>query len=172
MADLDDFFAKKDKKKGKSKKYVSTEELVKQLDTAAKEKEQSKTKPAKIDEESSEQIANQEVIIGFRRRLGLFLTRATSFRRMMSGKTLKKRNVPICLTLNWANSQSMEKTKTTRTPAETNTTTRTLSMMVTARKTHGRRRIVQQALQSPSPSQHKLQQLQQENMFHHRSAMR
>lgn len=70
MADLDDFFAKKDKKKSKSKKFVSTEELVKQLDTAAKEKEQSKTKPAKIDEESSEQIANQEVIIGFRRHLG------------------------------------------------------------------------------------------------------
>lgn len=60
MADLDDFFAKKDKKKGKSKKYLSSEELVKQLEQTAKESEQSK-KPAKIEEES--EITNNEVTI-------------------------------------------------------------------------------------------------------------
>lgn len=32
MGDLDDFFAKRDKKKGKSKKYISSDELVKQLE--------------------------------------------------------------------------------------------------------------------------------------------
>lgn len=52
MADLDDFFAKKDKKKGKTKKFLSSEELMKQLEqTAIKESEPSK-KPAKIEEES------------------------------------------------------------------------------------------------------------------------
>lgn len=50
---LDDFFAKRDKKKGKSKKFLSSEELVKQLEQAAKEKELSK-KPAKIDEENED----------------------------------------------------------------------------------------------------------------------
>lgn len=45
MADLDDFFAKKDKKKGKSKNtstFLSSEELVKQLEQSAKEREQEK----------------------------------------------------------------------------------------------------------------------------------
>lgn len=62
MADLDDFFAKKDKKKGKSKKFLSSEELVKQLEQTAKENELNK-KPAKIEEESAEQQteATQEV---------------------------------------------------------------------------------------------------------------
>lgn len=54
MADLDDFFAKKDKKKNKTKKFLSTEELVKQLEQSAREKEASKNvKPAKIEEETS-----------------------------------------------------------------------------------------------------------------------
>lgn len=62
MADLDDFFAKKDKKKGKSKKFLSSEELVKQLEQTAKENELNK-KPIKIEEESSDQQieAAQEV---------------------------------------------------------------------------------------------------------------
>lgn len=62
MADLDDFFAKKDKKKGKSKKFLSSEELVKQLEQTAKENELNK-KPAKIEEEPTEQQieATQEV---------------------------------------------------------------------------------------------------------------
>lgn len=53
MADLDDFFAKRDKKKNKTKKFLSSEELVKQLEQAVKEKEQNKSKPDKIEEESS-----------------------------------------------------------------------------------------------------------------------
>lgn len=38
MADLDDFFAKRDKKK-KTKKFTSSEELAKQLENSIKEKE-------------------------------------------------------------------------------------------------------------------------------------
>lgn len=34
MADLDDFFAKKDRKKGKSKKLTSNEELASKIDTS------------------------------------------------------------------------------------------------------------------------------------------
>lgn len=63
MADLDDFFAKKDKKKGKTKKFLSSEELVKQLEQSAKEKALEKElskKPAKIDEDP--EITKQEVI--------------------------------------------------------------------------------------------------------------
>lgn len=58
MADLDDFFAKRDKKKNKSKKFLSSEELVKQLEQNVKE---DKTKPAKIEEETTEATTNQEV---------------------------------------------------------------------------------------------------------------
>lgn len=55
MADLDDFFAKRDKKK-KTKKFLSTEELVKQLE---KEKELIKANPEKVEEETS-QARSQE----------------------------------------------------------------------------------------------------------------
>lgn len=58
MADLDDFFAKRDKKKNKSKKFLSSEELVKQLEQNVKE---DKPKPAKIEEETTEATTNQEV---------------------------------------------------------------------------------------------------------------
>lgn len=53
MADLDDFFAKKDKKKGKTKKFLSSEELVKQLEQQSTVKEKPETK---VVEESSERI--------------------------------------------------------------------------------------------------------------------
>uniref|UniRef100_B6DE62 Hypothetical conserved protein n=1 Tax=Anopheles darlingi TaxID=43151 RepID=B6DE62_ANODA len=49
MADLDDFFAKKDKKKGKAKKFVTAEEIAKQLDDTSKkavESKMKKTEPA------------------------------------------------------------------------------------------------------------------------------
>lgn len=61
MADnLDDFFAKRDKKKNKTKKFLSSEELAKQLEQNVKE---DKIKPAKIEEESStEATTNQEVV--------------------------------------------------------------------------------------------------------------
>lgn len=66
MADLDDFFAKKDKKKGKTKKFLSSEELVKQLEQTAKEMAAEKQKPAKIDEEAEQtKITNQEVFIEY-----------------------------------------------------------------------------------------------------------
>lgn len=62
MADLDEFFAKKDRKKGKSKKFVSSEELVKQLEQqTVKENEPSK-KPAKIEEESEQQIETAQEV--------------------------------------------------------------------------------------------------------------
>lgn len=61
MADLDDFFARKDKKKNKSKKFLSSEELVKQLEQSLKEKEANKVKPAKVDEESSTVTNQQDV---------------------------------------------------------------------------------------------------------------
>lgn len=51
MADLDDFFAKKDKKKGKSKKYISSDELVRQLEQPAVTKEETKI-------ENSENLKN------------------------------------------------------------------------------------------------------------------
>lgn len=44
MADLDDFFAKKDKKKGKPKKFVTAEEIAKQLDDTSKKAVESKMK--------------------------------------------------------------------------------------------------------------------------------
>ncbi|CRK99931.1 CLUMA_CG013231, isoform A [Clunio marinus] len=56
MADLDDFFAKRDKKK-KTKKFLSSEELVKQLEQP---KEPVKTKPSQIEEETEQQITNEE----------------------------------------------------------------------------------------------------------------
>jgi hypothetical protein len=48
MADLDDFFAKKDKKKGKSKKYISSDELVRQLEQPAVTKEETKVENSEL----------------------------------------------------------------------------------------------------------------------------
>lgn len=63
MSDLDDFFRKKDKKKSKTKKFLSSEELVKTLEQAAKEQAE-KQKPAKIDEEAEQvKITNKEVTL-------------------------------------------------------------------------------------------------------------
>lgn len=54
MADLDDFFAKKDKKKNKTKKFTSSDELVKKLETGiSKEKEPVKIKKDEENEEVS-----------------------------------------------------------------------------------------------------------------------
>lgn len=39
MADLDDFFAKKDRKKSKGKKYATTEEVAKKLEDTSKKPE-------------------------------------------------------------------------------------------------------------------------------------
>lgn len=102
MADLDDFFAKKDKKKGKSKKFMSSEELVKQItEQAAKEKELKK--PAKIEEEQEPSKANQEVNVGRIRVPKAYsspLTVSVSRARMSGRSSWRKRNVLISLTLN------------------------------------------------------------------------
>ena len=42
MADLDDFFAKKDKKKSKGKKFMTTEEIAKKLEETGKKSEKPK----------------------------------------------------------------------------------------------------------------------------------
>lgn len=44
MADLDDFFAKKDRKKSKGKKFTTTEEIAKKLEETGKRNERSKPK--------------------------------------------------------------------------------------------------------------------------------
>ncbi|GAB0100991.1 hypothetical protein DMENIID0001_171080 [Sergentomyia squamirostris] len=61
MADLDDFFAKKDKKKSKTKKFT-TEDLVKKLEDTSKKPESSKSKPRASgnEEESSNQVQEDE----------------------------------------------------------------------------------------------------------------
>lgn len=58
MADLDDFFAKKDKKKGKAKKFVTAEEIAKQLDDTSKKAVESKMKKA---EPADNKLAADEV---------------------------------------------------------------------------------------------------------------
>lgn len=42
MADLDDFFAKKDKKKSKGKKFATADEIAKKLEETGKKTEKSK----------------------------------------------------------------------------------------------------------------------------------
>lgn len=42
MADLDDFFRKKDRKKSKGKKFLTTEEIAKKLEETGKKTEKSK----------------------------------------------------------------------------------------------------------------------------------
>jgi hypothetical protein len=42
MADLDDFFAKKDRKKAKGKKFTTTDEIAKKLEETGKKIEKSK----------------------------------------------------------------------------------------------------------------------------------
>lgn len=57
MADLDDFFAKKDKKKPKGKKFTTTEEIAKKLEETGKRLAKSKTKdkPLNPDVEEAQQ---------------------------------------------------------------------------------------------------------------------
>lgn len=44
MADLDDFFAKKDRKKSKGKKFATTEEVAKKLEDTSKKSEKPQKK--------------------------------------------------------------------------------------------------------------------------------
>jgi hypothetical protein len=61
MADLDDFFAKRDKKKGKTKNALSSEALLEALKNSQLQEKESK-KPEKIDEETEPKNVNVEVI--------------------------------------------------------------------------------------------------------------
>lgn len=56
MADLDDFFAKKDRKKAKGKKFATTDEIAKKLEETGKrvEKPKPKEKPANPEGEESQ----------------------------------------------------------------------------------------------------------------------
>lgn len=57
MADLDDFFAKKDRKKAKGKKFATTDEIAKKLEETGKRLGKSKTKdkPMNPDVEETQQ---------------------------------------------------------------------------------------------------------------------
>lgn len=63
MADLDDFFAKKDRKKAKGKKFTTTEEIAKKLEETGKrvEKPKPKEKPANQEEGAEEEA--QPVVV-------------------------------------------------------------------------------------------------------------
>ncbi|XP_031840057.1 protein CDV3 homolog [Nomia melanderi] len=54
MADLDDFFAKKDRKKAKGKKFTTTEEIAKKLEETGKRLGKSKTKDKPVNPEVEE----------------------------------------------------------------------------------------------------------------------
>jgi acyl-ACP thioesterase len=59
MADLDDFFAKKDKKKSKTKKFTTPEEIVKRLEDTSKKndvKPRKKEPVAEGDEQNPIQV--------------------------------------------------------------------------------------------------------------------
>lgn len=48
MADLDDFFAKKDRKKAKGKKFTTTDEIAKKLEETGKKIEKTKKEKAAL----------------------------------------------------------------------------------------------------------------------------
>ncbi|XP_015519083.1 protein CDV3 homolog [Neodiprion pinetum] len=54
MADLDDFFAKKDRKKAKGKKFTTTEEIAKKLEETGKKVEKPKPKEKPTNQEGEE----------------------------------------------------------------------------------------------------------------------
>lgn len=56
MADLDDFFAKKDRKKAKGKKFTTTEEIAKKLEETGKRLgKKTKDKPVNPEGEETQQ---------------------------------------------------------------------------------------------------------------------
>lgn len=56
MADLDDFFAKKDRKKKTTKKFATTEEVAKKLEDTAKKTEKPKKERVPEGEEGSQPV--------------------------------------------------------------------------------------------------------------------
>ena len=61
MADLDDFFAKKDRKKAKGKKFTTTEEIAKKLEETGKRVEKPKLKEKPTNPEG-EEVQQPEVM--------------------------------------------------------------------------------------------------------------
>ena len=61
MADLDDFFAKKDRKKAKGKKFTTTEEIAKKLEETGKKVEKHKLKEKPSNAEGGEDNQRIEV---------------------------------------------------------------------------------------------------------------
>lgn len=68
MADLDDFFAKKDRKKAKGKKFTTTDEVAKKLEETGKRLEKPKPKEKPANPEGGEEIQQTEVSLRPRRR--------------------------------------------------------------------------------------------------------
>ncbi|XP_066157403.1 protein CDV3 homolog [Euwallacea fornicatus] len=60
MADLDDFFAKKDRKKKTTKKFATTEEVAKKLEDTAKKTEKPKKERGPEGEEGAQQVIEQD----------------------------------------------------------------------------------------------------------------
>ncbi|XP_034951423.1 protein CDV3 homolog [Chelonus insularis] len=60
MADLDDFFAKKDRKKSKGKKFTTTEEIAKKLEETEKRMEKMKLKEKAVNPEEDDNQPPQE----------------------------------------------------------------------------------------------------------------
>jgi hypothetical protein len=55
MADLDDFFAKKDRKKSKGKKFTTTDEIAKKLEETGKKVEKTKKEKTSLSSQTSGQ---------------------------------------------------------------------------------------------------------------------
>ena len=62
MADLDDFFAKKDRKKAKGKKFTTTEEIAKKLEETGKRVEKPKLKEKPTNTEETEEDKPKPVV--------------------------------------------------------------------------------------------------------------
>lgn len=61
MADLDDFFAKKDRKKGKSKKLTPSEELARKIEDTSKPSQSAKKRDCLPGQEDDDGIIAEEV---------------------------------------------------------------------------------------------------------------
>lgn len=59
MADLDDFFAKKDRKKSKGKKFTTTDEIAKKLEETGKRNEKIKKDKSSISQTNSGQDGDE-----------------------------------------------------------------------------------------------------------------
>jgi hypothetical protein len=66
MADLDDFFAKKDRKKAKGRKFTTTDEIAKKLEETGKKVEKTKKEKAAVTSQISgqgeEEQGNQALV--------------------------------------------------------------------------------------------------------------